>query len=120
MSGEAKVILAVIVLIVFISIALILLAVGRHWEDGHVRPRGGGGLHDRQCQCDCAGKVQALADYVAKLEARTHALELPEVKALIEAASNVLDYGIVLGELKYKKALAAALDRIAELQKSDA
>jgi len=57
---------------------------------------------------------------VSKLEARTYALELPEVKALIEATSNVLYYGIVLGDLKYKKALAAALDSIVELQKGDA
>jgi len=80
----------------------------------------GRGLHDPDCQCDYADAVKIVADYVSTLEARTYALELPEVKALIEATSNVLYYGIVLGDLKYKKALAAALDSIVELQKGDA
>ena len=31
----------------------------------------GRGLHDPDCQCDYADEVQALADYVAKLEGRT-------------------------------------------------
>jgi hypothetical protein len=31
----------------------------------------GRGRHDPQCQCDYADEVQALADYVANLEART-------------------------------------------------
>jgi hypothetical protein len=37
------------------------------------------------------------------------ALELPEIKALVEAAQNVSDYGHVLGQPKYSRALRAAL-----------
>ena len=49
------------------------------------------GLHDPDCQCDYAGEVQALTDYVAKLEARTPSVIPPVWVRMLDPVGHPTD-----------------------------
>lgn len=58
---------------------------------------------------ECARSIRALPTTFTDAELLAAAMQLPEVRALVEAAIDMRDYGTVLAEQKYHHNLAAAL-----------
>ena len=75
------------------------------------------GLHDPDCQCDYADEVQVLADYVAKLEARTPGVVPLVWEQMFDAVGHPTDLHRAWCPLFERHYWAERKDRIPKVEK---